>query len=446
VIARRLILVATLPLVLVTGCQSSGPDIRTAAVGRADVSEVVEAPATVVARASSTLAAPADGRVAELRVRDGQRVSAGQVLAVLDSPSARARLTAAERADAEAASGRVSVPSSGLGTALARADSTAQRSFAAARAAALRISDAQARQQALAAVAAAQAQYAAAAASAASAVAALQRGLGSLGSAANALARAQRVQTRAAVESARAVVDALILVAPISGVVSLGSASSSGAAASDLLGSLPADVSSLLGGTSSSSGTSSSVPGGGTAVAPGVPVQSGAPLLTVTDLSSLSLTAEVDETDVFLVKPGVPARVELDAVPGARYSARVVSVDLAPATSARGGVTYRVRLALGTGTDPNGDPAPRPRPGMSAVADLTVRSARAAVAVPAAAIIRDGDRDAVWVAVGGRAVRRVVQLGAEGDELVQVTSGLALGERVVVRGADAVRAGQKLPK
>ena len=59
-------------------------------------------------------------------------------------------------------------------------------------------------------------------------------------------------------------------------------------------------------------------------------MSSGQPVLTVTDTSTLSLTAQVDETDVLLVKPGVPASAELDAVPDAAYEAAVTTVDPAP--------------------------------------------------------------------------------------------------------------------
>ena len=45
-------------------------------------------------------------------------------------------------------------------------------------------------------------------------------------------------------------------------------------------------------------------------------------MLTITDTSTLTLRAEVDETDVLLVRKGVKADVELDAVPGARVPRR----------------------------------------------------------------------------------------------------------------------------
>ena len=166
----------------------------------------------------------------------------------------------------------------------------------------------------------------------------------------------------------------------------------------------------------------------------------------MTDASALSLTAQVDETDVLLVQPGVTASAELDAVPDATYAATVTTIDPAPTTSTRGGVTYVVRLALGAGAGADGAGAPTPRPGMSAVVGLTVRTARDVVAVPSSAVFRDGRRDAVWVVVNGRRP----QAGRCGSapratSRVEVLEGLRTGERLVVRGADRVRDGQQLP-
>ena len=86
----------------------------------------------------------------------------------------------------------------------------------------------------------------------------------------------------------------------------------------------------------------------------GTPVTSGSALATIVDVSALSLQADVDETDVFLVRPGVKADAQLDAVPGATYPATVRLVGLSPTQSARGGVSYRARLTLDAGTMPDG--------------------------------------------------------------------------------------------
>src|SRR5204862_7049868 len=122
-------------------------------------------------------------------------------------------------------------------------------------------------------------------------------------------------------------------------------AASAAATGSGSLGSaldqLPPDVrdqaSAALGTDLSGGGSTSSRTTG--PVAAGMPVSTGMPIATVVDTGVLSLVADVDETDVFQVRPGVLANAELDAAPGATYPATVVAVDLSPTQSARGGVS-----------------------------------------------------------------------------------------------------------
>jgi hypothetical protein len=74
-----------------------------------------------------------------------------------------------------------------------------------------------------------------------------------------------------------------------------------------------------------------------------------------------------------------------------------------------------------------------------------VREAADAVTVPASAILSADGRDTVWVIRNGRAERAPVTLGVQGEDVVQVTAGVGDGQRIVVGGADQVRAGQDLP-
>jgi HlyD family secretion protein len=442
-----LLAVAIVAAMALAGCTGGGgADVVVAQVGRATVVEVVEAPATVAARATATLSSPADGSVAELRVHEGQQVRTGQVLLRVESPSARRDLRQARAADARAASaGATSGPTVDLSGAR-QADAVAQRSFARARRAAERITVPAARRQALGALRVSQAQYRSARAQADDAARQLAAGIGSLSQAVAALSSAQRVQTRAAVQLARRTVSALVLRAPVAGTVSLSPPSGGAASGGDaqaLIAQLPEGLQSQAGSVLGGSGTGSSASVDG-ALAEGQPVSSGEPLLTVTDASTLSLTAQVDETDVLLVRAGVPATAELDAVPDATYDSGVESVDPTPTQSSRGGVTYLVRLRLGLGRQADGTSAPAPRPGMSAVVDLRVRTARHVLAVPAAAVFRDGRRDAVWVVDHGVARERVVRLGAQGRTHVQVLDGVRLGDSIVAHGADQVHDGDSV--
>ncbi|MDT5038444.1 MAG: hypothetical protein QOE03_3629 [Micromonosporaceae bacterium] len=431
-------------------CSESPRDVTVGSVSRADVTEVVDASATVTAKGVATLTAPADGTLAGLSVAAGQSVTAGQIVAVISSPTAEGRLAAARQAVDSLGGGSVTAGNSRELVALQRrSDADALAAFATAREQAAGVGDAALRATLLAQLDASQSTYQEAAAAARALVTSVQRGFASIGQAMNALTAAQRAQAQAAYDAARSTVDALTLRAPIAGVVQLGGASSgsSGPSLTDLLGAAGGAAAGAAAGAAGTggSGSAAGAPGVDTAVLPGARVTAGTPVLTVVDTSELGLMAEVDETDVLLVTPGVVAEVELDAAPGARYEARVGSVDLLPATSARGGVSYRARLTMGAGRFTDGRPAPPPRPGMSAVAHLNVRAARAAVAVPAAAVFNRDGRDSVWVVRGGRAVRTPVTVGVSGQDLVQVVSGVAAGDRIVVHGTDRVRAGQQLP-
>jgi multidrug efflux pump subunit AcrA (membrane-fusion protein) len=429
-----------------SGCSSDeGPAVETGAVDRQTVIELVEAPASVVAAASAVVTSPASGTVARVVARDGQRVRRGDVLFVVDSPETEQRLASAQQA-ASAAPPSVDLPEATTGATAAEAEQTAQEAFEQAREAAKDIEDRELRQQALQQIAAAEAQVAAASAQAQAAVDQINGAVGVLEQSLSAFTGAQQAQVEASLKSAQDAVDALTVKAPISGRVVYGASAASGGGddLSGIVGQLPPSLagtaSSLLGGgETASSGSSTGI------VSSGSPVSDGDPILSITDTSTMTLRAQVDETDVLLVRRGVKADVELDAVPGARYRGVVRNVDLSPTTSSRGGVSYVVRLDLGGGTLVDGSPAPRPRPGMSAVASLQVLTASDAIAVPVSAVFRDGELDAVWLVEDGEATQRSVTLGAQGEDYLEVVDGLQEGDVIVVRGADQVSEGDPLP-
>jgi HlyD family secretion protein len=433
-----LIGVLLLPALTAASCadKASAVSVGKASIGTVD--EIVEAPGSVTARAAATISAPADGTLADLRVDAGDRVTKGEVVAVIDSPATQRRLTAAAKALDQASRG--GVPSGGS-TAFAavrrRTDAQAASAFDAARDAAQGVTDPALKKALLTQLDAARKQYSASSEAAGAALRSVQRGVAGLAQAVGALTAAQRLQAQQAYDLADAAVDALTLRAPVAGVVQLGgTASPSGTSLTSLLsaGSVP-----------SAPPAAATLPGVDAAVPEGAVVGAGTPILTVVDVGRLGLSAEVDETDVLLVRPGGPATVELDAATGATYGATVRAIDLLPTTSAQGGVSYHVRLDLGGGTFGDGRVAPTPRPGMSAVVRLTVNHATDAVTVPASAVVSADGHDTVWTVHAGKAERVPVTLGVQGEDVVQVSAGLAAGQPVVVAGADQVKAGQELP-
>jgi len=87
--------------------------VKTVRVEHGVVSRSVPALATVKSAASIVLKAETAGKIAELKYREGDRVTAGSVLAVIDSREQKAQLQAA-RARSDSASGQVSAMQASL--------------------------------------------------------------------------------------------------------------------------------------------------------------------------------------------------------------------------------------------------------------------------------------------------------------------------------------------
>ena len=86
------------------------------------------------------------------------------------------------------------------------------------------------------------------------------------------------------------------------------------------------------------------------------------------------------------------------------------------------------------------DPDPRLAIGQAVSLRIFVSAAIEAVAVPASAIVDDAGQPVVFVQVAGeRFERRAIELGNRESGLVQITGDVALGERIVVRGAPLIR-------
>jgi multidrug efflux pump subunit AcrA (membrane-fusion protein) len=410
------------------------PDVTLAQVGLSTVSEVVEAPAAITARAAIAMTAPANGTLLSLSVAPGATVEKGQTLAVVDSPEAQSRLDQATQALQAAKRATPSGSRVNLGGAQQKLDDAAKQAFAEARAATEHIADPTLKEKAQADVAAAEAHYATVSQGTWQVIKSVEKGIASLTQGLSALGAAQTMQAQQAYDLAKSTVDSLTLKAPFGGVVQLGGAPSAPSA--------PSDISSLLGSftggnLSNSAGTTPN--GVATTVAVGMPVKAGTAILTVVDLTELGLVADVDETDVLLVKQGISADVELDAAPGAKLSGKVTAIDFLPTANSRGAVAYKVHLVL--------DPSEIvPRPGMSALVRLKVREASNTVAVPAAAVFNSDGSDSVWVrGPDNLAHKRKVKVGVAGRDMLQIVDGLAQGEWVVARGTDKVSEGGRLP-
>ncbi len=441
----------SLTAALALGACSSGGDDRYAAevVRPGEVVERVSAPGVVQAAGQADLKAPAAARVERLAVKDGQRVRRGQLVARLSSEQLDDQVKQAQAAaDAAASLGGV-VPTLPAGPALSAFQqvqsqvTTASAAVIAALRSALPLLPQPQRRRLQARIDRAQVRVAElqrqADQAAREAAAAAGAQADSLRRSIEAATAAQRGQAQLALELARDQQRRLVLRAPLAGTVQLGR-TSTGAATVPSLPGLPEGAEQALQGLGGT-GTQGQA---GPPLRVGSEVAAGQTVATVFDTSDLLVAAEVDETDIALVRPGQPTRVELDAFPAASFDATVRRVAVAPVAgqSAAGGVTYQVDLVLGEAGGPG---RPVPRVGMTATAAIEVRRAVGKLSVAGSALVGRAGGQAVFVVERGKVRLRQVQVAADGEDRVAIAAGLREGERVVSRGAERLRDGQDWP-
>jgi cobalt-zinc-cadmium efflux system membrane fusion protein len=149
-----------------------------------------------------------------------------------------------------------------------------------------------------------------------------------------------------------------------------------------------------------------------------------APLMTVSGLDRVFVTAQVPEQALSVLSAGATVDVTLAAFPGQTLHGKALRASpvLEPDTR-----RAKVRI-------PFDNPDGRLRPNMFATAGFAVAEA-GSVTVPPSALLMNNDSTTVLVEVAPWTfVRRVVEIGAEDDHSVHVTSGLQRGDRVVTRG------------
>ncbi|MBT2334443.1 efflux RND transporter periplasmic adaptor subunit [Variovorax paradoxus] len=149
-----------------------------------------------------------------------------------------------------------------------------------------------------------------------------------------------------------------------------------------------------------------------------------AALMTVSNLDSVWVTVNVPENIVGTVAPGQNAVIALAAYPGRSFTGKVAFVSAVLDADTR---RARARIVF---ANPDG----LFKPNMYATAVLGVPQG-AQAQVPASALLMNNDSVSVFVeAEPWTFVRRTVELGREDGDRVRIRSGLASGERVVVRG------------
>lgn len=158
-----------------------------------------------------------------------------------------------------------------------------------------------------------------------------------------------------------------------------------------------------------------------------VEASAGDPVLRVVDTARLEVVAAVPLSDAPLVRVGATARLR-DATAGAAAGAADAKLTVISGATAvePGTATVPVRLTLKGGARlPVGTPVQL---------EIAATEHRDAIGVPSGAVVREGDDTALFVVTDGKAHRRPVQLGLTDGAMVEIVSGISIGDHVIVDG------------
>ena len=163
-----------------------------------------------------------------------------------------------------------------------------------------------------------------------------------------------------------------------------------------------------------------------------------AAVVTIADLSSLQVEADVSESNLDKVKIGQPCEITLDALPQARFRG-VLQTIVPTADRSKASVLVKVRFL---------DLDPRVLPEMSAKVAILSRPATAQdqtpkVALNPAAVVRVNGRDIVYRVDNNRVLTVPVTVGVRLGELTEV-SGVKPGDKVALRPLNKLKDGKKI--
>jgi len=154
----------------------------------------------------------------------------------------------------------------------------------------------------------------------------------------------------------------------------------------------------------------------------------------ITDTSELVAYLQVPQAELSKFSAGHSARLRVDSMPGTEFAATIVRIS--PTIDTSNG-TFRATAFV---NNKDGYLVP----GMFARFTVSYEKHEDALTVPAIAIVEEDNEMTVYVVADGEVTRRVVTTGISVKGQVEILSGLAEEEEIVVVGHSGLRDGSKV--
>ncbi len=164
-----------------------------------------------------------------------------------------------------------------------------------------------------------------------------------------------------------------------------------------------------------------------------------AAVVTIADMNSLEVEADVSESNLSQIRLGQPCEIQLDALPERRFRGEIHMI-VPTADRSKATVMVKVRFI---------EKDSRVLPEMSAKVAFLSRLVKSdeqkpRTALQQTALVNLKDRKAVLLVEGDRVVETPVSLGSPMGDMVEVLGGVKVGDRVVLNPSDRLKNGSKI--
>jgi HlyD family secretion protein len=160
-------------------------------------------------------------------------------------------------------------------------------------------------------------------------------------------------------------------------------------------------------------------------IRPGAPVRNRQHILSIPNLKKMQVKTAVHESVLDQISEGQQAIIRIEAFPDRHFQGQVKTVAVLADQQSTETKVYDTIVTIDGEVE-------QLKPGMTAVVDIHVNRVEDALSVPVQAIVQVGKESWCYVDSAGQVERRKVTLGLTNHKFVEVRSGLAEGDRVIL--------------
>jgi len=171
-------------------------------------------------------------------------------------------------------------------------------------------------------------------------------------------------------------------------------------------------------------------PDGQAAFKPGDRAWPGAPIAEFPDVSTLRISARVDETERGRLRTGQSVSVQLDAIPDRQFTGHIEQISAIATSDFSGGWPFPRNFILQVVLDQSDS---RLKPGMSAQFSIVVDKVADALTIPVQSMFQKSGRTVAYVLRGANFEERQIDVSRRSGDQILIAKGLRAGDRVALK-------------